>query len=66
MVPSAFTEARDTAAPALDDDLDRASDALRSTTRAAEGAEKKARRDKAGRAWRAKGVEDKVFMDRER
>ena len=28
--------------------------------------EKKARRDKAGRAWRAKGVEDKMFMDREK
>ena len=31
----------------------------------AESAEKKARRDKAGRAWCAKGVEDKMFMDRE-
>jgi ATPase subunit of ABC transporter with duplicated ATPase domains len=28
--------------------------------------QKKARRDKAGRAWRAKGVEDKMFMDREK
>jgi ATPase subunit of ABC transporter with duplicated ATPase domains len=28
--------------------------------------EKKARRDKAGRAWRAKGIEDKMFMDREK
>ena len=43
------------------------SDALRNTERALQKArEKKARRDKAGRAWRAKGIEDKMFMDREK
>jgi ATPase subunit of ABC transporter with duplicated ATPase domains len=64
---SAFTEAREAARARAADDLDRASDALRSTERALQKArEKKARRDKAGRAWRAKGIEDKMFMDREK
>ena len=40
---------------------------MRNTERALQKArEKKARRDKAGRAWRAKGIEDKMFMDREK
>jgi len=64
---SAFTEAREAARARAADDLNRAADALRNTKRALQKArEKKARRDKAGRAWRAKGVEDKMFMDREK
>ena len=63
----AFAEAREAARARAADDLDRASDALRNTERALQKArEKKARRDKAGRAWRAKGIEDKMFMDREK
>jgi ATPase subunit of ABC transporter with duplicated ATPase domains len=63
----AFAEARDAARARTADDLDRATDALRNTERALQkGREKKARRDKAGRAWRAKGIEDKMFMDREK
>jgi ATPase subunit of ABC transporter with duplicated ATPase domains len=63
----AFAEAREAARTRAADDLDRASDALRNTERALQKArEKKARRDKAGRAWRAKGIEDKMFMDREK
>jgi len=64
---SAFAEAREAARARATDDLDRASDALRNTERTLQKArEKKARRDKAGRAWRAKGIEDKMFMDREK
>ena len=64
---SAFAEAREAARARAEADLDRASDALRNTERALQKArEKKARRDKAGRAWRAKGIEDKMFMDREK
>src|SRR5262249_12956253 len=64
---SAFADAREAARARAEADLDRASDALRNTERALQKArEKKARRDKAGRAWRAKGVEDKMFMDREK
>ena len=64
---SAFTDARDAARARAEAEFDRASDALRSTERAVQKArEKKARRDKAGRAWRAKGIEDKMFMDREK
>ena len=64
---SAFAEAREAARARAADDLDRASDALRNTERTLQKAkEKKARRDKAGRAWRAKGIEDKMFMDREK
>ena len=63
----AFAEAREAARARAADDLDRAADALRNTERALQKArEKKARRDKAGRAWRAKGIEDKMFMDREK
>ena len=64
---SAFADARDAARARAEADLGRASDALRNTERAMQRArEKKARRDKAGRAWRAKGIEDKMFMDREK
>jgi ATPase subunit of ABC transporter with duplicated ATPase domains len=63
----AFAVAREAARARAADDLDRASDALRNTERTLQRArEKKARRDKAGRAWRAKGIEDKMFMDREK
>ena len=63
----AFAEARDAARARAADDLDRAADALRNTERALQkGRERKARRDRAGRAWRAKGIEDKMFMDREK
>jgi ATPase subunit of ABC transporter with duplicated ATPase domains len=63
----AFAAARDAARARAEDDLDRASDALRNTERTLQKArEKKARRDKAGRAWRARGIEDKMFMDREK
>jgi ATPase subunit of ABC transporter with duplicated ATPase domains len=64
---SAFAAARDAARDRAEGDLRRAADALRNTERALQKArENKARRDKAGRAWRAKGVEDKMFMDREK
>jgi ATPase subunit of ABC transporter with duplicated ATPase domains len=64
---SAFAEQRDAARARAAADLKRTSDALRNAERAVQKAkEKKARRDKAGRAWRAKGVEDKMFMDREK
>jgi ATPase subunit of ABC transporter with duplicated ATPase domains len=62
-----FAQARAAARARAEADLSRAADALRSTKRTVQQArEKKARRDKAGRAWRAKGVEDKMFMDREK
>jgi ATPase subunit of ABC transporter with duplicated ATPase domains len=62
-----FAQARAAARARAEADLSRAADALRSTERTVQQArEKKARRDKAGRAWRAKGVEDKMFMDREK
>jgi ATPase subunit of ABC transporter with duplicated ATPase domains len=63
----AFAEARDAARARTEAELDRASDALRNAERAVQKTkEKKARRDKAGREWRAKGIEDKMFMDREK
>jgi ATPase subunit of ABC transporter with duplicated ATPase domains len=61
-----FAEARDAARARAEAELSRASDALRSAERAVQKArEKKARRDKAGRAWRAKGIDDKMFLDAE-
>jgi len=64
---SAFAEQRDAARTRAEADLKRTSDALRNAERAVQKAkEKKARRDKGGRAWRAKGVEDKMFMDAEK
>ena len=64
---SAFTQQREAARTRAEADLDRAADALRNVERAVQHTrEKKSRRDKAGRAWRAKGVEDKMFMDREK
>lgn len=62
-----FAHAREAARARAGADLTRAADALRHAERAVQQArERKARRDKAGRAWRAKGVEDKMFMDREK
>ncbi|MFL6838894.1 MAG: ATP-binding cassette domain-containing protein, partial [Bradyrhizobium sp.] len=64
---SAFAERRDAGRMRAEADLDRAADALRKAERTVQKArEKKARRDKAGRTWRAKGIEDKMFMDREK
>jgi ATPase subunit of ABC transporter with duplicated ATPase domains len=64
---SAFAERREAARSRAEAELDRASDALRSAERAVQKArEKKARRDKTGRTWRAKGIEDKMFMDAEK
>ena len=63
----AFAQQREATRERAAADLDRATDALRNVERAAQHArEKKSRRDKAGRALRAKGVEDKMFMDREK
>jgi ATPase subunit of ABC transporter with duplicated ATPase domains len=60
----AFAEARDAARARAEADLTRASDALRNAERAVQkGREKKARRDKAGRAWRAKGGEPRLSLD---
>jgi ATPase subunit of ABC transporter with duplicated ATPase domains len=61
---SAFVKARDAARVRAEHDLSRASDALRHTERAIQkGREKKARRDKAGRAYRATGSHDKMLLD---
>ena len=58
----AFAEARDAARARAEADLGRASDALRNTERAVQKAkEKKARRDKAGRAWRASGSQARIL-----
>ncbi len=64
---SGFAEQRDAARARAVTDLDRASDALRNAERTVQKSrERKDRRDKAGRAWRAKSVENKMFMDREK
>jgi len=63
----AFAAARDTARARAEAELSRASDALRSAERAVQDAvEKKTRRDKAGRAARAKGGAPKLFLDAEK
>ena len=63
---SAFAEQRDAARARAEADLDRASDALRNAERSVQKAkEKKARRDKAGRAYRASGSQAKLFLDAE-
>ena len=60
----AFAEARDAARARAEADLSRASDALRNAERAVqEAVEKKARRDKAGRATRAKGGEPRIMLN---
>ena len=63
----AFAQARDAARARAAADLSRASDALRHAERAVQEAkEKKARRDKLGRAARAKGGESRMFLDAEK
>jgi len=60
----AFVEARDAARTRAEAELRRASDALRNAERAAQTArEKKARRDKAGRASHARGGEPKIMLN---
>ncbi|MDP3689753.1 ABC-F family ATP-binding cassette domain-containing protein [Bradyrhizobium sp.] len=60
----AFAAAQDAARNRAAAELSRATDALRNAERAAqEATEKKARRDKAGRAARAKGGTPKLFLD---
>ncbi|MDB5584024.1 MAG: transporter, partial [Bradyrhizobium sp.] len=60
----AFAEAREAARVRAEAELGRASDALRSAERAAqEAVEKKARRDKAGRAARAKGGAPRIMLN---
>jgi ATPase subunit of ABC transporter with duplicated ATPase domains len=64
---SAFAEQRDAARVRAAADLSRASDALRQTERAVQKAkEKKARRDKAGRAFHASGGQARILMDAEK
>jgi ATPase subunit of ABC transporter with duplicated ATPase domains len=59
----AFAEARDAARTRAEADLVRASDALRNAEREVQKArEKKARRDKVGSAWRARGGEPKLSL----
>ena len=61
---SGFAAHRDAARARAEADLDRASDALRNTERALQKAqEKKARRDKIGRAYRASGSQAKIMLD---
>ena len=61
---SAYVDARDAARDRAVADLTRAEGALRRTEGAMQRQrEHKARRDKAGRAWRATGSEDKMILD---
>ncbi len=63
----AFAEAREAARARAEADLSRAADALRSAERAVQKAkEKKARRDKAGRASHAKGGAPKIMLGTEK
>lgn len=62
---SAFAEARAAARTRAETALDRADDALRLVERAKQHqAERKARRDKAGRAFAARGSEPKILLGR--
>jgi ATPase subunit of ABC transporter with duplicated ATPase domains len=61
---SSFAAARDAARVRAEADLGRASDALRNTEHAVQKArERKARRDKAGHAYRASGSQAAVLLD---
>jgi ATPase subunit of ABC transporter with duplicated ATPase domains len=61
---SAFADQRDAARARAEADLDRASDALRNAERSVQKAkEKKARRDRAGQAYRASGSQGKLLLD---
>lgn len=60
---SSFVQARDAARARAETELGRASDALRNTERALQKAqEKKARRDKAGRAYGASGSHARIML----
>ncbi len=60
---SAFAEARDAARARAEADIERASDALRSAERSVQRArEKKARRDKGGRAYGASGSQAAILL----
>lgn len=64
---SAYSAARDAARARAAVELERADRECRAVGRAVQQQrERKARRDKAGRAWRAKGVDDKMFLDAEK
>ncbi|PCG14304.1 MAG: ABC transporter ATP-binding protein [Sphingomonas sp.] len=64
---SAYIAARDAALALAAAELERADQEVRSVGRAVQQQrERKARRDKAGRAWRAKGIDDKMFLDAEK
>ena len=64
---SAYVAARDAARALAAAELERADQEVRSVGRAVQQQrERKARRDKAGRAWRAKGIDDKMFLDAEK
>ncbi|MEO5866919.1 MAG: ABC-F family ATP-binding cassette domain-containing protein [Sphingomonas sp.] len=64
---SAFRAIRDATRERAAAELDRAAGEARQVARAVhKEKEKKARRDKAGRAWRAKGADDKMFLDAEK
>lgn len=63
---SAFAEVQAAARARAEATLDRADDALRSAERATQQqAERKARRDKAGRAFAARGSEPKILLGRQ-
>src|SRR5947208_9657657 len=64
---SAFADQRDAARSRAEADLGRASDALSNAERTVQQAkERKARRDKAGRAMRAEAGQPKMFLDAEK
>ncbi len=64
---SAYIAARDAARAHAAAELERADREARNVGRAIQQQrERKARRDKAGRAWRAKGIESTMFLDAEK
>lgn len=64
---SAYKAARDAAREHAAAELERADREVRNVGRAVQQQrERKARRDKAGRAWRAKGIDNKMFLDAEK
>ncbi|MEH3099737.1 ATP-binding cassette domain-containing protein [Sphingomonas adhaesiva] len=64
---SAYMAARDAARAHAAAELERADREVRNVGRAVQQQrERKARRDKAGRAWRAKGIDNKMFLDAEK
>ncbi|MEH3046622.1 ATP-binding cassette domain-containing protein [Sphingomonas adhaesiva] len=64
---SAYIAARDAARAHAAAELERTDREVRNVGRAVQQQrERKARRDKAGRAWRAKGIDNKMFLDAEK